>query len=113
MAERMPQELASNIYSDFVYPIRPMTERAILGTSRYILDLTSPAKTTCPVVTRVSIATRESSSHAKKLSIRASEIWSAILSGCPSDTDSEVNKYAINIQTNWGKKTLQRVEKHG
>jgi hypothetical protein len=24
-----------------------------------------------------------------------SEIWSATLSGCPSDTDSDVNKYAI------------------
>src|SRR3546814_3281053 len=92
MAERMPHELASNIYSDFVYPMRSMTERAILGTSRYILDLTSPARTTCPVVTKVSMATRESASHARKLSISASEIWSAILSGCPSETDSEVNK---------------------
>src|SRR5690606_8378590 len=60
-----------------------------------MLDFTSPANTTCPVVTKVSIATRASWSHARKLSIKASEIWSAILSGCPSDTDSEVNKYAI------------------
>jgi len=31
-------------------------------------------RNTCPVVTSVSIATRESSSHARKLSIKASEI---------------------------------------
>ena len=31
-------------------------------------------------------------SQAMKLSMRASEIWSATLSGCPSDTDSEVNR---------------------
>jgi hypothetical protein len=29
------------------------------------------------------------------LSISASDIWSATLSGCPSDTDSDVKKYAI------------------
>src|SRR5690606_20289844 len=92
MAERMPHELASNMYSDLVYPMRSMTERVILGTSRYILDLTSPAKTTWPVVTSVSMATLESASQARKLSMSASEIWSAILSGCPSETDSEVNK---------------------
>ena len=31
-------------------------------------------------------------SKAKKLSISASEIWSATLSGCPSETLSDVNK---------------------
>jgi hypothetical protein len=61
-------------------------------TSKYALDFTSPANTTCPVVTNVSQATFDSGSNAKKLSISASEIWSATLSGCPSDTDSEVNK---------------------
>jgi hypothetical protein len=49
------------------------------------------------VVTNVSQATFESASNAKKLSINASEIWSATLSGCPSLTDSEVNKYAMVI----------------
>jgi hypothetical protein len=44
-------------------------------------------------------------SNAKKLSINASEIWSAILSGCPSLTDSDVNKYAIiNINLKLGEK---------
>jgi hypothetical protein len=47
------------------------------------------------VVTRVSQATFELGSKAKKWSINASEIWSATLSGCPSETDSEVNKYPI------------------
>jgi hypothetical protein len=45
------------------------------------------------VVTRVSQATLDSGSQAKKLSIKASEIWSATLSGWPSETDSDVNKY--------------------
>src|SRR5690606_1693375 len=95
MAERMPHELASNMYSDLVYPMRSMTERVILGTSRYILDLTSTAKTTWPVVTRVSMATRESASQARKLSMSASAIRSAILSGCTSYTDCELNKLGI------------------
>ena len=47
------------------------------------------------MVTIVSQATLDSGSNARKLSIKASEIWSATLSGCPSDTDSEVNKYDI------------------
>src|SRR5690606_14454178 len=88
-------ELASNIYSLLVYPIFLITSLAICCTSRYTSDLTSPAKITCPVVTSVSQATFEFGSKAKKLSIKASEIWSAILSGCPSLTDSEVNKYDI------------------
>ncbi len=46
----------------------------LTGDSKYIFDFTSPASTTCPVVTKVSIATRASSSQAKKLSISASEI---------------------------------------
>jgi hypothetical protein len=27
----------------------------------------------------------------------ASEIWSATLSGCPSETDSEVNRYSFSV----------------
>ena len=56
------------------------------------LDLTSPATTTCPVVTKVSHATFDSGSKAIKLSIKESEIWSETLSGWPSETDSDVNK---------------------
>ena len=52
------------------------------------------------MVTKVSQATLDSGSKAKKLSISASLIWSATLSGCPSDTLSDVNKYAINNKCN-------------
>jgi hypothetical protein len=37
--------------------------------------------------------------------MRASLIWSAILSGCPSLTDSEVNKYPIQ--------TFYKIKKEG
>src|SRR6266852_266066 len=46
-----------------------------------------------PVVSRVSHATRLAGSSVRQASRMASEIWSAILSGWPSVTDSEVNKY--------------------
>src|ERR1019366_222619 len=45
-----------------------------------------------PVAVSVSQATRLKGSCAKHASRIASEIWSAILSGCPSVTDSLVNK---------------------
>src|SRR5512132_4553389 len=48
-----------------------------------------------PVVTRVSQATRPVASCARMASRTASEIWSAILSGWPSVTDSDVNKYGL------------------
>jgi hypothetical protein len=48
-------------------------------------------QTTPPVLIRVSQATRALVSSAIMASSTASEIWSAILSGCPSETDSEVN----------------------
>src|SRR5271169_6109693 len=48
--------------------------------------------TTKPVQVRVSQATRLFGSSRRQASRMASEIWSAILSGCPSVTDSEVNK---------------------
>src|SRR5271170_6707402 len=50
----------------------------------------SPAMTTRPVVTSVSTATREAGYSLRAASRMTSEIWSAILSGCPSVTDSEV-----------------------
>src|SRR5699024_1905079 len=43
-----------------------------------------------PVLTKASTATRASGSSLMMASSTASEIWSAILSGWPSDTDSEV-----------------------
>jgi hypothetical protein len=52
----------------------------------------SPATTTRPVVTSVSQATRLIGSSASAASRIVSEIWSAILSGCPSVTDSEVKR---------------------
>src|SRR5579862_9002611 len=45
-----------------------------------------------PVVSSVSHATREYGSPARAASRTASEIWSAILSGWPSVTDSEVKR---------------------
>src|ERR1017187_4822354 len=51
--------------------------------------------TTRPVAVRVSQATRLVESSARQASRMASEIWSAILSGWPSVTDSEVNKQRL------------------
>src|ERR1700719_4600197 len=59
--------------------------------STYALVVISPAMTTRPVAVRVSQATRLDGSSARHASRMASEIWSAILSGWPSVTDSEVN----------------------
>ena len=72
-----------------------MTSLAMFCTSTYAFVFTSPLSTVSPVVTNVSHATFASLSCARKLSNSASEIWSATLSGCPSETDSEVKKYAI------------------
>jgi hypothetical protein len=67
----------------------------VVRTSRWmsteVLVVISPATTTRPVVMSVSQATRPVGSSASTASRTASEIWSAILSGCPSVTDSEVN----------------------
>ena len=52
--------------------------------------LISPMTWSRPVVTVVSQATRAWGSCSKIASSTASEIWSQILSGCPSVTDSEV-----------------------
>src|SRR5829696_1363938 len=65
--------------------------RTILGISTYASVVTSPATTTRPVVTSASTATRLCGSLASIASRTESLIWSAILSGCPSVTDSEVN----------------------
>ena len=56
----------------------------------------SPASTTRPVVTSVSAATREVLSCARMASRIPSEIWSATLSGWPSETDSEVKRKLLD-----------------
>src|SRR6188472_2154189 len=58
--------------------------------STYVSVVISPATTTSPVVISVSHATRAAGSSARIASSTESEIWSAILSGWPSVTDSEV-----------------------
>src|SRR6058998_1902336 len=60
--------------------------------STYVSVVISPATTTRPVVTSVSHATRPCGSCASTASRIVSEIWSAILSGWPSVTDSEVKR---------------------
>src|ERR1700733_3243804 len=60
--------------------------------STYALVVISPAMTTRPVAVKVSHATRLKGSCARQASRIASEIWSAVLSGCPSVTDSDVNR---------------------
>src|SRR3982075_3697393 len=55
-----------------------------------MLVVISPATTTRPVVISVSQATRPMGSSFRTASRTESEIWSAILSGWPSVTDSDV-----------------------
>src|SRR5207244_5525799 len=63
------------------------------GMWTYVEVVISPATTAMPVVTSVSQATRAAGSLAMIASMTASEILSAILSGCPSVTDSEVKTW--------------------
>src|SRR5262245_6346358 len=72
-----------------------MVSRAIRGMSTYVEVEISPATTTWPVVTRVSQATRPYGSSRRTASRTPSEIWSAILSGCPSVTDSDVKRCCL------------------
>src|SRR3984957_3051595 len=66
--------------------------RTMASTSTQALVVTSPATITTPVLPSVSQATRPFGSAARMASSTASEIWSATLSGWPSETDSEVNE---------------------
>ena len=59
------------------------------------LVVISPASTTRPVLVSVSAATRLWGSWVKIASRIASEIWSATLSGWPSETDSEVKRKSL------------------
>src|SRR5690242_2632267 len=67
-----------------------MRSRTSFGMSTYVSVVISPATTTRPVVMSVSHATRPDGSSRSTQSRTESEIWSAILSGWPSVTDSEV-----------------------
>src|SRR3954447_14013700 len=67
----------------------------------YDVVVTSPATTTRPVVNSVSTATRLWGSSARRASSTVSLIWSAILSGCPSVTDSEVNSRPGTVCVSW------------
>src|ERR671937_840915 len=64
--------------------------------STYVVVVISPETTTRPVLTSVSHATRPPGSSRSTASRTPSEIWSAILSGWPSVTDSEVNRYSLS-----------------
>src|SRR5439155_19084900 len=63
--------------------------------STYPSVVISPETNTTPVVTRVSHATRLLGSLASIASKTASLIWSASLSGCPSVTDSDENRWPV------------------
>src|SRR5580765_6534432 len=64
--------------------------------STYVVVEISPDTTTRPVFTSVSQATRPFGSSRITASRTPSEIWSAILSGWPSVTDSEVNRNSLS-----------------
>ena len=78
--------------SELLYPMSLMTLRAIASMSTHAEVVTSPATIAAPVFTIVSQATRARLSWARMASSTASEIWSATLSGWPSETDSEVKR---------------------
>src|SRR6186997_1384030 len=70
--------------------------RTTFWNSTYLDVVISPNTSTSPVVVAVSHATRAAGSTARMLSRMASEIWSHILSGWPSVTDSDVNRYSLS-----------------
>src|SRR3954468_10498093 len=86
--------------------MRLTTRRTMAGISTYADVDTSPATWTRPVVTSVSTATRPRGSAAMIASRMLSEIWSQILSGCPSVTDSEVNRRNSVIGAPWTRRVM-------
>src|SRR3954466_6162952 len=70
--------------------------------STYVVVEISPDTTTSPVFTSVSQATRPVGSSLITASSTPSEIWSAILSGWPSVTDSDVNRYSLSFRVLMG-----------
>src|SRR6478672_4169203 len=75
--------------------------------STYVSVEISPDTTIRPVLTSVSHATRPYGSSASTASSTPSEIWSAILSGCPSVTDSDVNRNSLSESSLIAQKSLQ------
>src|ERR1041385_8424553 len=72
--------------------------------TRAVVEI-SPPTTMMPVVRKISQATRPVGSSARTASRTESEIWSAILSGWPSVTDSEVNrKLSLISRTPFGQR---------
>ena len=69
----------------------PRTISALKQRWPELVVVTSPITITKPVLTAVSQATRPVGSCSSTASRNASLIWSHILSGCPSVTDSDVN----------------------
>src|ERR1044071_4979993 len=69
----------------------------------------SPETTTRPVLTSVSQATRPAGSSRMTASRTPSEIWSATLSGWPSVTDSDVNRYSLSLSWLIGSRGSLRV----
>src|SRR3984957_10735292 len=80
------------------------------GMSTYVLVVTSPATCTWPVVMSVSTATWLSGSSLSIASKIASLIWSAILSGWPSVTDSEVNNRRATLLISIQKEPADQVK---
>src|SRR4051812_1974898 len=83
-----------------------MRLRTRRGMSMYFSVVISPATTTRPVVISVSHATRLSGSFVSAASGPESEIWSAILSGWPSVTDSDVKR---NVRAGMAAQATERL----
>src|SRR3954462_5464859 len=79
--------------------------------SAYAFVVTSPATWTRPVVTIVSTATRLVRSCDRRASRMLSLIWSQILSGCPSVTDSEVKRRSDTALLNDWATVVGRVQR--
>ena len=86
--ERAVEALRRGVVADVEDPSRGRSS----GCRRTPSVVTSPATCTWPVVISVSTATRLRGSSVSRASRIESLIWSAILSGWPSVTDSEVNR---------------------
>src|SRR2546421_12564223 len=87
--------------------MRRTVPRAISWMSTYVDVEISPLTTIRPVFTSVSHATRPYGSSRSTASSTPSEIWSAILSGCPSVTDSDVNRNSLSEGSLIAQKLLQ------
>jgi hypothetical protein len=70
-----------------------ITSHEICCTSKYVFDFTSPAKSLDLLSLKFHMLLLNRHQMPEK-SINASEIWSAILSGCPlTDSDVKIGKY--------------------